>query len=595
MGKRALVFCVFLAAFSIAVDCGLAGDGVDAIHAIQGDGQYSPLVGRTVTIEAVVTGDFGGQDKLKGFFVQEEDSDADNKDETSEGIFVYDPRSLAKYENILSGDLIEATGKVSEYNNLTQITLNRVEKVGQEMSQEVTAARITLPFKNEKFLERYESMLVELPQKCIITANDDFSAYGEKTISPDARLSIPTNTAKPGKPASSVQAKNDRSKLILDDGSKQKYPETDPFPRTLRSGDSVQGIVGILSYDFGKYRIEPVSISRISISNPRPERPESVGGRIAVASINVNNYFNGEGKGGGFPTSRGAESKEAFDRQRTKIIEAISDMKADVIGLMEIENDGYGELSAIRDLTNGLNAYRAKQTGTKYSFIDPGLSRLGNDDISVGLIYDSSKIRPVGKAMTRSTEAFRANNRQPLAQTFEEISTGEIFTVVVSHLKSKNQPEDIGQLEAENRDKGDGQGYWNGARTNAANDLVSWLSTDPTQSGDPDYLILGDMNSYNYEDPITAFKNAGYEDLMQAYVGPDSYTYGFDGQWGELDHALANINMAQQISGATIWHINADESSAFGYAGKWSSSDRYRCSDHDPLIVGLNLNRRQNP
>ena len=169
--------------------------------------------------------------------------------------------------------------------------------------------------------------------------------YGEKTISSNARLSIPTNTAKPGKSANSVQALNNRSNLVLDDGSKQKYPETDPFPKTLRSGDSIQGIVGILSYDFGIYRIEPVSISKISISNPRPVRPESVGGRIVVASINVDNYFNGDGKGGGFPTSRGATSKEAFDRQRTKIIEAISDMKADVIGLMEIENDGSADLA----------------------------------------------------------------------------------------------------------------------------------------------------------------------------------------------------------------------------------------------------------
>lgn len=588
MDKRVLVICVFLALCSIAVD-GLARDGITAIHAIQGDGEYSPLVGRTVSIEAVVTGDFLGQDKLKGFFVQEEESDADSIDKTSEGIFVYDPASLAIDESILSGDLIKATGKVSEFNNLTQISLARVEKLGQEKSREVAAAQITLPFKNEKSLERYEGMLVELPEECIVTDNEDLSTYGEKTISLNARLSIPTNTVKPGRSANSLQASNERSKLLLDDGSKQKYPETDPFPRTLRSGDSVQGIVGILSYDFGKYRIEPVSISKISVSNPRPERPESVGGRIVVASINVNNYFNGDGKGGGFPTSRGAQSKEEFDLQRIKIIEALSDMKADLIGLIEIENDGYGKLSAIRDLTDGLNGYKSKQTGTKYSFVDPGLPELGNDDISVGLIYNSAKIRPVGKAMTLRTNAFRSNNRQPLAQTFEEISTGERFTVVVNHLKSKNPPEDIGRLETENMDKGDGQGYWNGARKAAADDLVSWLSADPTKSGDPDYLILGDMNSYNYEDPIMAFKSAGYEDLMLRFVGPDPYTYGEDGQWGALDHALASADMAQQISGATIWHINADESSAFGYDGEWSSSDKYRCSDHDPLIVGLEL------
>jgi predicted extracellular nuclease len=113
--------------------------------------------------------------------------------------------------------------------------------------------------------------------------------------------------------------------------------------------------------------------------------------------------------------------------------------EADIIGLMEIENDGYGKLSAINDLADGLNTYGYNnRTGTNFSFIDPGLPTPGNDIISVGLIYNYSKVRPVGKAMTISFGAFSDKNRQPLAQTFEEISTREKFTVVVSHLKSKN-------------------------------------------------------------------------------------------------------------------------------------------------------------
>jgi len=591
MGKRSLIICVFLILSCIAVSGITAGDEITAIHDIQGDGECSPMFERTVSIEAVVTGDFQGPEKLKGFFVQEENSDADAKNETSEGIFIFDPGSMAIDAGISSGDLIEATGKVTEYNNFTQIILYSIKKVKNGMSQEVRAAHFTLPFKDEQFLERYEGMLIELPQKCIITENRNYSKYGEMTISPDVRLPVPTNVAEPGVSANSVQALNNRSKIILDDGSKQKYPETDPILKTLRCGDSIQGIVGILSHYFKIYRIEPISFSNISSSNPRPERPESVGGRVVVASFNVENYFNGDGLGDGFQTSKGAKSKEKFDLQRTKIIEALSDMNADVIGLMEIENDDYGEYSAIKDLTNGLNAHNCDQAGKNYSFIDPGLPGLGNDDISVGLIYNSSKVRPVGKAITICTESFSKsnNNRQPLAQTFDEIRTGERFTVVVTHLKSKNQPKNTDQLEAKNTDMGDGQGYWNGARTDAVNDIVSWLSTDPTTSGDPDYLILGDMNSYDFEDPIAAFNNAGYMDLIPAYLGHNSYTYGFEGQWGALDHALASISMIEQISSATIWHINADESPEFGYDGSWSSPDKYRCSDHDPIIVGLNL------
>jgi predicted extracellular nuclease len=255
MNLRVLLIFAFLAiALSIAANGNQVQDNITTIHTTQGDGQSSPLDGKIVTIQAVVIGYFQGKDRLNGFYLQEEDSDADNLDETSEGIFVYDPGSLGIKEKISSGDLVKATGKVNEFNNLTQIYLTKVEKAKEKKAGAVTAVVITLPVENVEFLERYEGMLTKLPQEFIITANYNFSKFGEKTISPNARLPNPTNIAKPGGPANSVQALNNRSVIILDDGSKLIYPKSDPFPRTLRSGDSVHGIVGILSYDFKKYR-----------------------------------------------------------------------------------------------------------------------------------------------------------------------------------------------------------------------------------------------------------------------------------------------------------------------------------------------------
>lgn len=591
MGLRVLMSRIFLAAVMLilAVNGSLAQDDLTAINVIQGDGLASPLIGENVSVEAIVVGDFQGKDKLNGFYLQEEDSDADSLPETSEGIFVYDPGELGKTENIYTGDIVQVTGVVKETFGLTQIKLSRIVKVNEtEGSHRVTILPITLPVEDTKFLERYEGMLVELPQEFIITANDNFASYGEKTLSPSSRLPIPTSLSKPGPSAITLQTLNKRNKIILDDGS-NKDPVLGPFPQTLRSGDSVQGIIGILSFDFRKYRVHPLSIQNILTLNPRPDKPEPVGGTIKIASFNVENYFNGDGQGGGFPTSRGAESQAEFERQRAKIVDAITDLDADVIGLMEIENDGYGEFSAIQDLVNSLNAYEDKPDNVTYSFIDPGLQKLGEDDISVGIVYNSPKVRPVGTAATISTGAFSARNRQPLAQTFEEIATGERFTLIINHLKSKNPPGQGEVVDSDNNDKGDGQGYFNGARTRAANDLVIWLVNDPTQSGDNDYLVMGDMNSYALEDPITAMKNAGYTNLVAVFVGPNAYTYVFDDQWGTLDYALSNTNMTQQVTGTTVWHINSDESPAFGYEGKWNSTDKYRSSDHDPVIVGLNL------
>lgn len=592
MALRVLMGRVVLAAVTLilAVNGGLAQDDITAIDVIQGDGLASPLIGENVSVEAVVVGDFQGKDKLNGFYLQEEDSGADDLEETSEGIFVYDPGELGKAENISAGDIVKVTGVVKETFGLTQINASGISEVNDTgRSNQVTILPITLPVDDTKFLERYEGMLVELPQEFIVTSNNNFDRFGEKTLSPSSRLPIPTSLSEPGPSAVALQDLNERSQIILDDGSKQKNPDPSPFPQTLRNGDSVQGITGILSFDFGEYRIQPLSIQNISIRNPRPDMPESVGGTTKVASFNVENYFNGNGQGGGFPTPRGAKSKAQFERQRAKIIDAITGLNADVIGLMEIENDGYGEFSAIQDLVNGLNANEDKPDNVTYSFVDPGLPMLGGDLISVGIIYNSQKVRPVGTAATISTGAFSSRNRQPLAQTFEEIDSGKKFTVVINHLKSKNPPGQGEVVGSEDEDSGDGQGYFNGARTRAANELITWLANDPTQSNDSDYLIMGDMNSYALEDPIAAIKDAGYTNLVATFVGPNAYSYGFDGQWGTLDYALSSTNLTPQVTGATEWHINSDESPAFGYSGRWNSTDKYRSSDHDPVVVGLNL------
>ena len=52
----------------------------------------------------------------------------------------------------------------------------------------------------------------------------------------------------------------------------------------------------------------------------------------------------------------------------------------------------------------------------------------------------------------------------------------------------------------------DGQGNCNQVRVNAVTELMNWFATDPTGTGDPDILMLGDYNSYAKEDPITAIK-----------------------------------------------------------------------------------------
>lgn len=140
---------------------------------------------------------------------------------------------------------------------------------------------------------------------------------------------------------------------------------------------------------------------------------------------------------------------------------------------------------------------------------------------------------------------------------------------------------------------GDGQGNCNLTRTNAANALVNWLATDPTGSGDPDFLIIGDLNAYAMEDPIDAIKAGGYTNLIEAFIGLDAYSYVYDGQAGYLDHALANADLTPQVTDVVEWHINADEPAALDYNDynqpDLYNPDPYRASDHDPVLIGLEL------
>ena len=265
-------------------------------------------------------------------------------------------------------------------------------------------------------------------------------------------------------------------------------------------------------------------------------------------------------------------------------------MNADIVGLMEMENDA-GPNSAVADLVAGLNDKLGAGT---YAYIDTGV--LGTDEIKVALIYKPASVTPVGawKALTAAQDPRfdTTRNRPSLAQTFQDNKTGRKLTVDVNHLKSKGSACDG------DPDTGDGSGNCNLTRTRAAAALVDWLKTDPTGSGDPDFLLIGDMNSYTFESPIQTFVDGGLTNLVRKYDGLEGYSYVFDGESGYLDHALATKSLEAQVTGVGHWHINADEPIALDYNAEFKtpaqvdsfySPEGFRTSDHDPVLIGVRL------
>ncbi|HCF5589153.1 TPA: SpnA family nuclease [Pseudomonas aeruginosa] len=574
--------------------------GLRPIHEVQGAGAESPLVNQRVAIEGVVVGDFQNASELKGFYVQQEDATVDGDPATSEGIFVYDGGNGS---DVKLGDRVRVIGQVREFNGLTELVGPLQVSVLASGVALPTPAGIRLPLASADALERYEGMRVQLRQTLTVNEVYNLGRYGEVLLSSGGRQMTPTNVVAPGEQAKAMQARNDLDRILLDDGRSGQNPDPIRYPapelsayNSLRVGDRTSAIDGVLDYSAGSYRIQPLQTPTFEAANPRPAQP-AVEGRLRVASFNVLNYFNGDGKGGGFPTSRGANTAEEFQRQKAKIVAAILASKADIVGLMEIENDGYGEFSAIADLVNGLNA--SLPQGQRYAFVNPNRAKLGSDEIAVGLIYRGDKVRTYRSAAVLDSsvnpEFDDTRNRPTLAQTFQEINGGERLTIAVNHLKSKGSACDG------DPDTGDGQGNCNLTRARAAQALVDWLAGDPTGAKEPDRLIIGDLNAYAKEDPVNVIRGAGYTDLVARQAGAGKgYSYVFSGQSGYLDHALANASLARQVRGAVEWHINADEPRVLDYNVEFKTprqqdslynAEPYRASDHDPVVIGIDLRR----
>ena len=584
--------------------CGVVtscGAPANFIHDIQGAGADSPMVSQLATVEGIVVGSFQSTTSgLSGFFVQEESADMDTDAATSEGLFIND-NGLGVA--VSDGDIVRVTGTVKEYFGLTELSsVTSVEVCSSGAVPLLTS--VNLPFTSATSLEAYEGMLISLPQTLTVTENYNLGRYGEVVVSSGGRLYTPTNIVSPGAAAIAMQAANDLNRLVIDDGNSSQNPDLVIYPapglsafNTLRSSDTVAGLTGVVSFTAGTYRVHATKVPQFVGSNPRNPAPVLPAmGSLKVASFNVLNYFNGDGQGVGFPTARGADTLTEFTRQRDKIISAITAMNADIIGLMEIENDGYSANSAIQDLVNSLNS--ASPAGTSYRFVNTGTNGIGTDAIAVGLIYRNETVQAVGaSAILDSSVDSRFNdtkNRPTLAQTFVEKASNARLTIAVNHLKSKGSScAAIGDP-----DTGDGQGNCNLTRTAAAEAMVDWLATDPTNSGDSDVLIIGDLNAYAKEDPITAILAGNYTNLISTLIGPSAYSYNFKGQSGNLDHALASATLATQVTGITDWHINADEPRVLDYNVEFKTANQvidlynnapFRASDHDPVIVELNL------
>ncbi len=552
---------------------------------VQGERARSPLFDREVILKGVVTADFSGADGLGGVYLQD---NGDGDPATSDAIFVQVAADAPYRDAMRQGARLRIRGRITELDGgggvrLTALLPDEVEQLGLG---EVGITELRTPPAD---WEPFEGMWVRIDAPLTVGSVADLERHGEVLASFDGRMWQPSERAEPGSDAArAIAADNARRRIVLDDGRRgeDRPLDTGIWPKAtalLRSGSLVESAEGILDHRHGSFRLQ-LTVPPTLAPQARPPAPRVDGG-LRVASFNLENLFNGDGRGGGFPTPRGARDARQLEVQLGKLVATVRALDPDIAALMELENDGYGPASSIATLVEALNragpgAWRfvdACDRACRRSGVGPG-----DDAIRVGLVYRSDRVRPAGKPATLAGGPFGPRSRVPLAQAFTPLRGDDTpLVVVANHLKSK------GCGEAEGADRDNGAGCWNAVRSDSARRLATWLETDPTRSGSDLAVIVGDMNAYAGEEPLRILEAAGWQDAFEVAGAMAPYSYMYKGEAGRLDHALLSPALATRLRGAAEWHSNADEPREAGYAGRLHDAGPWRSSDHDPLLLGF--------
>ncbi|MFM5317560.1 ExeM/NucH family extracellular endonuclease [Aeromonas veronii] len=660
------------------------------IPTIQGTGSASALATQTVTDKngnvtgKISTGTFNvrgivttlGQSLTKGFYLT--DPVGDGNPATSDGIFVYlnDKDFATKYKDIKPGAELCLEAKVEEYYGGTQL---KPTFESSKARLQVTAQGLNVPTSvllvNEgetlaQALNRHEGMRVRLDSSSDLHLTRNYG-FDYKVYRNNVELAHKTPLIKPTQlhvansaDAVALATKNGSNRLVVEsdnnkvpDGVLPWFPSWDADQGYLRIGDQLTGLEGVIVYNKDAFRlVVPSDVTLTAgalLRSPEEDRQDAparlAGSDLRIGSFNVLNYFTSHSSIGGALNilckdqadadnakgcNRGAKSQPEFEKQRTKIVNAITAMDADLLGLMEMENNGFEDNSALHNLVTRLNEQQ-KDASKHYAYVRLPVTALtdgkffGGDAIMVAMIYRPALLTPSGDARaiklpeqryTTGGVAKTAGQRDSLVQTFTLAKSKEPLTLVVNHLKSKGSGcYENGDGKTEPADL---QGKCTEFRVSAAKVLGEAVSKLPGQ-----VLLVGDFNSYAKEDPIrvlTDYNPATSErkivSASHTFIGEQSYeqlgrevtrsyglidlnvkfnkekaiSYSYDGELGTLDYALANPALASKVAGVADWHINSFESSLFEYGSQYTGSllksdNPFSASDHDPIIVDLRL------
>lgn len=291
---------------------------------------------------------------------------------------------------------------------------------------------------------------------------------------------------------------------------------------------------------------------------PMPKMPKD---GLLICATNIQNYF--------FDLGGYAQRKTTVKQQQMqtlKISKALTHINADIYAICEIQRGD----SAPQMLVNAMNKIAKNE---RYAYVSAGCDN--QDMISCGYIYRKDKVKPYGEIVHGYADTASHYHYRLIALGWQEFSSGERFILNINHLRSKRG------TGAESNDK----------RMANVDSLMVMLNKIQEQQlfQDEDILLVGDYNSYTYEQPLQTIIQAGYEDVLMHYA-PEGYSYVYYNEAGYLDRVFASPTMTNQITLIQPYHLNADYFYSRGFK-RGLDETIFRYADHDPILIHLKLKK----
>ena len=617
------------------------------IHDIQGNGAASPLLGQVVVTRGVVTVRVNNGFYFQS---RDIDADADPNTSQGMFAFTSSaPPAAATVGNLVqvTGTVAEFVPPTDPNQQpLTQLTTPTtiVLSTGNSLPTPVTlTTTLPSPALGIEQLERLENMRVTAPSFTITGATGGSVNEPNATSTTNGRFyGVVTGTPRPfresglepedavGQPATIPRWDGNPERINFESLRARDAAGTLRTPIDVDAGQTVSGLTGVIDYAFRNWRftIDFDAVAVVTGSATAGAVSAATPAEYTVASYNLQRFFDDNNDPA---LSEPVLTPAAFANRLAKASRGIREFlrAPDIIGIVEIE-----DLATLQALATRINAdaVAANDPDPQYqAFLSNGTDPGG---IDVGFLVKSAPVSgSTPRVAVNSVTQFglttllkcpdgsdnvtgeRLNDRPPLlldAVVAAPNGATAPVVVIVNHSRSlgnvtSTAPPPAGPCPVVNfASEGD---RVRRKRQQQAEFLANLVQARQVANPNENIVVVGDFNAFEFNDGLgdsigtisgtpapdneTVVPGDGLDlvnpnlgNLITSVGASQRYSYVFDGDAQNLDHALVNAPIAASTAPVRLEHarINAD----FAEDNRGDTTVPLRLSDHDPAVAYFN-------